>query len=589
MSKILRDAGQALGRMTQRFKGRFARDALAVHWKYLRAMETLSVPLDFYEAEAPQFWGLNSLSRLSAASDHFRNACLKSAPGLHSELQKVGDLLGQAKAGLEMQGCPLWDILGYLWMEDPEDDDARILLFPSGSRKRLFLSAMLARHNVTEDDFCENETYVLSLDELHRWIYARHTSRDTANRDDSPMPPESRVWRPLLVGLPSPAMTPRLLSVLLHPKVDVLLYPHQCPSFIRRQRDWAAHLTGESTRNFSALAGMSALPIPANLGTVRARVTMDDPVEVDVESFSKTKASSTGELWQPEDTVSEVARLFQADEESTSEEVVFNEPAEVATTTNVETPEEIWCTEAIAIQFDQGWRAHFAPDDMINVVQNGKPDQRYVRALRVGERVLLIHGQQRQNLYDLIISRIHRHPSIELHLAMIRRWQEDLQVAFQQWQTHAPDIPERVTHGSRDARGLLRRMQTLGSQLSSTLTVSFWLRGFVLCPQDPDDLRRVAEILNMRFVRQYHAPIVQAANRLRGLHRGLSIKLNHWLESHAMGTEHKNDNDVIDAELGLTFGDMRNSLLVLQVIGLQRVTGPFLRGNLGRVEKDEQT
>lgn len=91
----------------------------------------------------------------------------------------------------------------------------------------------------------------------------------------------------------------------------------------------------------------------------------------------------------------------------------------------------------------------------------------------------------------------------------------------------------------------------------------------------------------MGFVRQYHGRIVQAANRLRGLHRGLSNKLNHWLEGHATDAVHTNDDDVIDTELGLTFGDVRNSLLVLRVVGIQNVTGPFLRTNLGRVEKDD--
>lgn len=587
-SNALRSASQALGRVAHCFGGRFERDALSVHWRYLRAMEMLSVPLDFYEAEAPQFWGLRSLNQLCTTSDHFRNACVNSNSDLHGELESIGALLRQAKASLGTQSCPLWETLGYLWMEEAEDNEVRILVFPTDSRKRLFLFAMVARHNLTEDDLRENGTYVASLNEVHRWMYAQHTLCEIANRDDSLIPPEDRTWRPVVVGLPSPAMTPRLLSVLLHPKVDIVLYPHQCSSFMRRQGDWSIRLTGGSGRNFNVLADMSGLPVPAHLPPIPAGITVDDPVEVDVETVSKTKASVTDALWQPEDAISEVARLFQADEEFTAEELIFSEPAEPAST-DVETPEDIWCAEAIAVQFDQGWHAHFAPDDTINVVQNGKADHRYVRALRVGERVLLIHGQQRQSLYDLIISRVHKHPSIELHLTMIRRWQEDLRVAFQQWQTRAPGVAERVEHGPRDLSGLLRRMQALGSQLVSTLTVSFWLRGFVLCPLDPDDLRRVAEVLDMGFVRQYHQRIIQAANRLRGLHRGLSIKLNYWLENHATGTGHKNDDDVIDTELGLTFGDIRNSLLVLRVIELENIAGPFLRTSLGRVEKDERT
>jgi len=238
------------------------------------------------------------------------------------------------------------------------------------------------------------------------------------------------------------------------------------------------------------------------------------------------------------------------------------------------------------VQFDQGWQAYFALDDVINVVSNGRLDKRYVRSLRHEDRVLIIHGQQRQSLYDLIISRVHKHPSIELHLAMIRRWQEDLRVAYVQWCTRTGEPSELRAYGARDLDGLLRRMQARGSQLVSSLTLSFWLKGFVLCPLDSEDLLRVGEVLNMGFVQTYYKRISQAASRLRGLHRGLSNRLNRWLQDQVTGAIQGNDDDVIDAELGLTFGDVRNSLLILRIKKIELVNGPFLRSTLGRLEKD---
>jgi hypothetical protein len=316
---------------------------------------------------------------------------------------------------------------------------------------------------------------------------------------------------------------------------------------------------------------------------------VDNPVELNVKTVSKSRIPASGAIWQPEDTVSEVTRLLQVDEETAAEEVILDEPAGSGTTSSVEKSADIWCEEAVKVEFDQGWHAHFASDDIINIVQGGTFDPRYVSALRIGQQVLLIHGQRRQSLYDLIVSRVHKHPSIELHLAMIRRWQEELGVTFHKWQSGVPSLVELREHGPRDLGGLLQRIRARGSQLVSTLTLSFWLRGFVLCPLDPEDLRRVAEVLDMNFVRQYRGRVVQAATRLRGLHRGLSIKLNHWLENQATGTVHTNDDDVIDTELGLTFGDVRNSLLMLRVIGIYRVTGPILRSYLGQAEKDVGT
>lgn len=107
-----------------------------------------------------------------------------------------------------------------------------------------------------------------------------------------------------------------------------------------------------------------------------------------------------------------------------------------------------------------------------------------------------------------------------------------------------------------------------------------------MCPLDPEDLRRVAEVLDMGFVRKHYKYIEQAASRLRGLHRGLSIKLNHWLQQYAAGTTQKGESDLIDAELGLTFGDVKNSLLFLRIISIENISGSFLISNLGRAERD---
>jgi len=587
-SASLREASQILGRATQHVdnRGRFGKDAVAVHWKYFRSLESLAVPVDFYEAEAPRFWGLQSFSTLASVCSHFRSACMQTDTRLYRDLEEVAVLLQQAKNNLENLGCALWEALINLCIEDLVRDEVRILVFPSDSKKRLFLFAMLARHNTTEDDLREMRTHVTSLNELRRWMHPHYSASEDSGDDGFLMPSANAVWHPVLVGLPSPAMTPRLLYAFLHPKVDIVLYPHQCSSFMRRQAEWSVRLSGNASRNVDALACMSKVVAPPDVPASDERISVEKPVEMDVETTKKTRTPLAGSVWQPEDPVIEVERLFQSDDECEGEELILNDHPDAGSSPSIESLEEIWCAEAVRVQFDQGWHAYFALDDVINVVSHGGLDSRYVRSLRREERVLIIHGQQRQSLYDLIISRVHRHPSIELHLAMIRRWQEDLRVAFAQWRIRTGDPIELRAYGARDLDGLLRRMQARDSQLVSSLTLSFWLRGVVLCPLEPEDLRRVAEVLNMGFVQKYYRRISQAASRLRGLHRGLSNRLNRWLQDQVTGAIQGNDGDVIDAELGLTFGDVRNSLLVLRIKTIENVTGPFLRSTLGRVEKD---
>jgi hypothetical protein len=99
-------------------------------------------------------------------------------------------------------------------------------------------------------------------------------------------------------------------------------------------------------------------------------------------------------------------------------------------------------------------------------------------------------------------------------------------------------------------------------------------------------MRRVADILGLAFVQQNYRKIDQAASRLRGLHRGLSNRLNRWLESEAAKFSGHDEDDLIDTELGLRFGDIRTSLRILQVRSIQKVKGPFLRENLGKLSKE---
>lgn len=339
-SASLRDAGQLLARTAQQLGGSFESDAVAVHWKYLRSLETLTVPIDFYEAEAPRFWGLRSFVKLGATCDHFRAACMQTAPGLYRDLDAVAVRLNEAKTDLERYGCALWDALTNICLEDSASDVMRLLVFPSDSRKQLFLFAMLARHNTTEDDLRAMRTHVVSLRELRRWMHSRQRSSDVRNMNDLLMPSENTIWHPVVVGLPGPGMTPRLLCAFLHPQVDIVLYPHQCPTFMRRQAEWSVRMSGDISRNVGALVRISGLPKPSMMPNSQLRLVVEDPTELNVETTTKKKSNATGSIWLPEDAVSEVARLFQFEEDTTAEEVVFIDQADAGTATQAETAEE---------------------------------------------------------------------------------------------------------------------------------------------------------------------------------------------------------------------------------------------------------
>jgi hypothetical protein len=582
LESSFREANRLLVHSTQYSAGRLAKDTLRIHWQYLHSLESLSIPLDFYEAEVSQFWGMKSFGQLSSECEHFRNACYQNYPNLAADIEQVSALLEVALEQIKTSGSPLWRALFNLSIEEPPAGEARLITFTSRARKQLFLLALLARHNRTEEDLRAVRTWVLSLDELCQLVRQDNISQDIEELSNRLTVDKTLRWHPLVVGLPIPILTPKLLPILLQETVDFLLYRHQSSALARQADKWSLRLGSDISGVAAVLSSLSSLPAPQTLPCIQSRLDFAELLGIDAGSGTKTRYVGVKPLWQPEDPVSEVARLLQSDEGIAEDELATTDQFQEADETGTRGGQESWCESAVEVDFDQGWHACFAPNDIINVIVTGasgqQTDKRYVRSLKPGDRVVAIPGQRRQSLYDLIISRIHGHPAIELHLALIRRWQQDFVVAYQRWRQH----------GVRNLEELLRQMQERGSTLTFALTLRQWLWGNRLCPDDAEDLLRLAEVLDMDFVRSYYRRIYQAAKKLRGLHRGLSRRLNVWLEQQATGSVDTSDGDLIDAELGITFSDFRSSLLLLRVTAVRPVTGLFLRSSLGRFERDIQ-
>ena len=466
-SASLREIRQLLIRISYyaNNKGRLQKDAVAVHWKYFRSLESLSVPIDFYEAEASKFWGLHPLNKLSAACNHFREILITIDPSLMNNLETVGNLLKKTQDVLENKGCALWDSCVNLCIEGPKNNNFNLLVFPSDSRKSLFLFALLARYNTTEDDLREMMIQVTSLNDLRRLRHTAYTISDSHAYKET--------LYPIIVGLPSPSMTSRMFYAFLYPKLDIILYPHQCNTFMCRQTEWSARLGGNISRNTNTLANLSTFKMPKCVPTIMERILVKNPTEINIETTTKTKRPFVDSVWQPENPTAEIERLFQSDDGNDPEHLIVADITEMRKSMPAnERSDEILCAAAIKVVFDQGWYAFFAPDDSINIICHRGLDSRYVSSIRTNERVLIIHGQQRQNLYDLIISRVHKDPSIELHIALIRRWQEDLRIAYKQWRKQPMNHNEQNLYGSRDIEGLLSRMKGCGSQLISSLTLT---------------------------------------------------------------------------------------------------------------------
>lgn len=579
LATSLREANHLLASTFEVASGRFARDAIRVHWKYLRALESLSVPIGFYEAEAPHFWGLKSLRQLSDECDHFRETCNQSIVNLAARLEQVHASLQTATEQIRNSGSPLWQVLCELVVSEPPAGEARLVIFTSRARKQLFLLALLAKHNRTEEDLHALRTWVFSLDELKKLRCQYTASANLEEPLDLLTIDQTLRYHPVFVGLPSPLLTPKLLPVLSQKNIDFLLYGHQTSALARQSTKWARRLNPDLSDTVALLNQLSGLEVPEGIPSMPPTLNLAELSGLDAGNIAKPRSLGIKPLWQPDDPVSEIARLLESEQALIEDELGIEGQFQEDSETDTASEQESWCESAIEVHFEHDWHVCFAPDDMINVIVTGEKgqqvDKRYIRALKPNDRVIAIPEQRRQSLYDLILSRVHGHPTIELHLALIRRWQQDLELAYRRWRLH----------GVRNLDELLWQMQRRGSTLTHPMTLRGWLSGNILCPEDSDDLRRLAEVLEMNFVQAHHQRIYQAAKRLRGLHRVLARRLNSWLEDQASGSVQAKDDDVLDAELGITFGDFRNSLLILRVQEVQPIMGLFLRSSLGRFER----
>ncbi|HKW17946.1 MAG TPA: hypothetical protein VJO35_10590 [Terriglobales bacterium] len=579
MDFAIRQSYRHLIQASSRRSGRLGGDATRLHWRYLRSLERLCVPLDLYEAEAPRFWGMKSFGYLGSACDRFRSACENGDTDLAADLNCAAATLENALELFRADGPPLWKALSNLCIEEPTPGELRIITFTNQARRHLFLFALLAKFNITEEDLRELRIRIIDLEQA-RDLVNRHRGRDGVRGNGGPTS-ERLCLQFQLVGLPSNLGMPKLLPLLLEPDLQVLLYPHQLPALQRLTSAWRTQLGPDFERIEGLLGQLSGLRPPSEKSSANRRINVAGTLYVNTGTATGLPATRHRPVWQPVDASAEIDHLLDldsGDEDLGVESIGVDDSAE-GNRTPEDSGEASWCDSAVQVEFEESWRMMLAPSETINVVTEAggthKADERHVTALRKGDRVVVIHGQRRQSLYDLIIARVHRNPAFELHIALIRRWREDFGVAYDHWRQY----------GVRNLDELLNLLRQRGSMLTSPFTLRLWLWGRTLCPDDIEDLRRVAEVLDMGFVQEHYRRIGVAAARLRGLHRGLSNRLNHWLDRQAQGSSATDWDEQIDSELGLRFADFRNSLLILRVNNVQVVNGPFLRNGLGRLER----
>jgi hypothetical protein len=589
LSADLKKMEMCLVKAARLAEGRLGQDAVNWGWAGLRTLEGLPVPVELYEVESKNFWGLRTMASLERGLERFSKAIYPTSSDLASFLDEASIHIGSAMKQLRTVEPPLWTALTELCVADVPVGRARVMIFPSAARKQIFLFSLLSRLNITEEDLRELRIWILSLKEFYQVAASTELTDSVLDNHQGVLPSNLKLV-PLLIGIPSPLVSWRLVSLFRCEEVEVLLYPHQGSVFARRIDLWKKTLAVDLAQEVKIVSHLGRdVPFTSNSSSQFLRLSLQAPSFYEVNKNVMSKARSITP-WESKDPLEEVKWLLQADDDSTDDGILsqlsdikkMNDGIDGASGEIFD--DSGWVEQAMFVGLSDGWHGLFPIDDTIQVIvataEGDSVEERYIRSLRMGDRVLFIHGLRRQSLYDLIVSRVHRIPAIELHLALIKRWQDDFRQAYNRQR----DLRR------RSLDDLLHALQARGSTLVSSLTLRFWLRAQTLSPDDAEDLRRLGEEFGLNFLRQYYRRIHAAARRVGGIHRGLARKLNHWLRRGAPTTD-DDMNEVFDLELGLTFQDFRDSLMILRVEALESKSGPFSRSSLGQLErrgKDER-
>jgi hypothetical protein len=566
-------AGEFLQTLSSATAGTLLHGAIQQHWRLLRMIENLSVPFAFYEAEAGRFWGLSSVERIQSTCAQLRSALEGNQRSAAAVLENVGQSLSDAIGVVRDCDPPLWSALTNLLHQDPPDGYGRVVVFPTRSRKELFTLALLARLNIVEADLVPLRNWVMTLEEL-----GVAADRDWPEMGE-PTLPQGVTILPTLVALPSALQMPKLWPLFLAEETDVLIHGYQRGLLAYRVRRLDDEMSPDMKAISRVIADLVPLLQPETAPTVSNRIVSLDASTIDIDDrkYSLSAARAPEPLWRAGDETDEIGRLF----EPVERELVGDEPSESDADLTVDPAA---CVEsAYEIQFSGGWRGMFEADDRLNYINHATIDPRYVRSLRAHDNVLIIPYQRRQSLYSLVIARVHQHKNMQLPLALLRRWHDELLVGFESWRRRGTKSARHTE--SHAAELLLSEMKKLGTTLTSHQAIQFWVREVTLAPVNKEDLYRVAQILEMRFTSQHYERIAAAASRIRGLHRGLSNRLGHWLADRAQGVGDTHDRVVLDTELGLTFGDIRASFIIAEIVRIHEVKGVFLRGALGIIQR----
>jgi len=191
-------------------------------------------------------------------------------------------------------------------------------------------------------------------------------------------------------------------------------------------------------------------------------------------------------------------------------------------------------------------------------------------SLEPGDRLIVVAPEAREFIASRVLSARRDEERDTPADRTIRRWQQELATGIDSLGLSHSEV--------------LRRIREIGSRRATSGVIRQWAAGEVLGPLDPQDIRRVGEVVGSEWLRANWLSVGAALFAVRNGHRVLGRRITQIIQRAALG-EHEistKDKDFL-ALLGITMGRLQDAVSVLTVEQISADAGMVPVDRIGRV------
>jgi hypothetical protein len=517
--------------------GTAVRRAIRAAYGTFYTMFQMTVPLPVYEEEARNLWGVRPVSRRIADLQAFESLLREEAQDLAEVYwpSMVLDLKEMASA--LTAGNPKYDTLVAQIREHQASGKELVVVCPNQATRQMLQLSLLAKEGLRID-----KSALDTSREMVRLIRFRDLP-DLESADTVIFPGQFSYARR------------QFILTAAAPEISFLAYEHEADRLEQQVAGFSQAVTRaasfeEHSRAWELLEGTSSkLPEinPAN-GDYRITFSRSDGLETRSDIVSVTGQPDLS-LWTPFTTP-----VFDVDKGQDTLDAETEEalrPSEFAPSFRQDV-----MVPALKIEFSDGL-CFAEPDTKLTVLLSATEsvEERRTDALRIGDIVLLVNGDQRQSLYEAILKRVEHHPAMGTTFILVRYWQRAIREGF---------LRSRMTYDD-----FLKKLRSSGSSMRTAPGIRCWVVGEVLGPSDAEDIRRVGVFFDDQALMKEWQRIDRALRRIRGLHSSLARKLNRVIiKARLLGTHTDAGEECIDEELNLYVDDFRDSVTIHRITGM---------------------